>query len=90
MAELRAADLMAGQALSLGDELMLTAIRELTSRQGYAPTVRELMAHRGFTSPHTVQWYLNRLRDTGYVTWRPGGRRTLRITPLDSITPPVI
>lgn len=46
-------------------KLVLDKIREFCSRNGYFPTVREIAAAAGVSSPATVQAYLNRLLRRG-------------------------
>jgi repressor LexA len=46
-------------------KLILDKIREFCRRNGYFPTVREIAAAAGISSPATVQAYLNRLLRRG-------------------------
>jgi repressor LexA len=46
-------------------KLVLDKIRDFTRRNGYFPTVREIAAATGLSSPATVQAYLGRLRRGG-------------------------
>jgi repressor LexA len=49
------------QMLTRKQKLVLDKIREFSRRNGYFPTVREIAAAAGLSSPATVQAYLNRL-----------------------------
>ena len=46
-------------------KFVLDKIRELIRRNGYFPTVREIAAATGLSSPATIQAYLGRLRRGG-------------------------
>lgn len=61
--------------LTKKQKLILEKIREFRSRNGYFPTVREIAAACGFSSPATVQGYLLRLLQRGALrrqgrSWR--------------------
>ena len=60
-------------------EQVLHAIVLLTSRDGYAPTIREIMDLIGLRSPDTVSFHLDRLRSEGRITWKRGAARTIRV-----------
>jgi repressor LexA len=51
--------------LTKKQKLILDKIREFSRRNGYFPTVREIAALAGLSSPATVQAYLGRLRRRG-------------------------
>ncbi len=80
-------------------KLILDRIREFCSRNGYFPTVREIAAAAGVSSPATVQAYLNRLLRRGALRrrgreWelgdpRPGSRAAeeRRAVPLVGLVP---
>ena len=51
--------------LTKKQKLILDKIREFGRRNGYFPTVREIAALAGLSSPATVQAYLGRLRRRG-------------------------
>lgn len=57
----------------------LSFLRECIREKGYPPTVRELMAGLGFSSPHIVQKYLNVLERKGYIKRQFNRPRTLEI-----------
>ncbi|MCU0237354.1 MAG: transcriptional repressor LexA [Acidobacteria bacterium] len=78
-------------------KLILDKIREFRRRNGYFPTMRELAAAAGLSSPATVQAYLERMRGRGALVKRgrawelpesqdrrpPGGR----VVPLVGVVP---
>jgi repressor LexA len=51
--------------LTKKQKLVLDKIRDFSRRNGYFPTVREIAAAAGLSSPATVQAYLGRLRRGG-------------------------
>lgn len=70
--------------LTRKQKLVLDKIRDFSRRNGYFPTVREIAAAAGLSSPATVQAYLGRLRRGGALrrhgrSWDlsepPGGSR---------------
>lgn len=58
-------------------DAVIAAIRELTTRHGYPPTVRELQDHLRLSSTSLVTYRLQRLRRRGRVTWLRYQPRTL-------------
>jgi repressor LexA len=58
--------------LTKKQKFILDKIRDFSRRNGYFPTVREIAAATGHSSPATVQAYLNRLRRRGAL--RRSGR----------------
>jgi repressor LexA len=46
---------------------------------GYSPTVREIANHYGWKTPNSVMCHLYPMRKKGYVTWKDGRSRTLRV-----------
>ena len=54
-------------------------IRAYIRMHGYAPTVREIMDGVGLASTAAVQYHLEKLRDSGVITWIPGRARTIRV-----------
>ena len=55
-------------------------IRTFVEHNQYPPSVREIGQRLGITSPNGVKCHLNALKEKGYLTWRPGFARTLRVT----------
>ncbi len=54
-------------------------LKESFLEKGYPPTVRELMAGMGFSSPHIVQKYLNVLERKGYIRRQYNSPRAIEI-----------
>lgn len=46
---------------------------------GYSPTVQEIGDAVGLTSKSSIHYHLERLRESGHVTWVDGQNRTLRV-----------
>lgn len=61
-------------------EAVLRAVRDLAADRGYPPTVREIAAHIGITSPSTVQAHLAALATHRLISHEPHSPRTLRLT----------
>lgn len=57
----------------------LDAIAALTDENGYPPTVREVQRRMGKVSPSTAHAHLRHLRDKGYIDWKEGKCRSIRI-----------
>ena len=57
----------------------LEAVKKLIERNGIPPTLREIRDERGLSSISTVSVQLNALAKKGYITYRPGRMRTIRI-----------
>lgn len=53
--------------ISAKQQRILEYISEYTTQQGYPPSVREICAEVGLSSPSTVHSHLMRLRDLGYL-----------------------
>ena len=53
--------------ISAKQQRILEYISEYTSAQGYPPSVREICAEVGLSSPSTVHSHLKRLRELGYL-----------------------
>lgn len=49
-------------------------------KNGFSPSVREVATGSGI-SVAVAHYRLERLRDAGVVTWKPGTPRTLRVAP---------
>ncbi len=60
---------------------ILELILDFQEVNGYPPSLRELQAELGLASVSTIAHYLEYLRHVGFVTWREGLPRTLRVTP---------
>ena len=53
--------------LSKKQKDFLETLKEMVRKSGYFPTVREIGAQMGLTSPATVHAYLKRLNEKGYI-----------------------
>jgi len=59
---------------------LLLLIQSMTERQGYPPTIRELLKAAKARSPNAVAQQLRYLRRKGWVEWLPRHARTLRVS----------
>jgi len=57
---------------------ILSVIRAHIEKHGYSPTVRDIGAVVGLSSPDTVQYHLNRLRSAGLITRDTKDRKRAR------------
>lgn len=55
-------------------------IEQYIGDHGRPPTLRELSSITGMRSTSTVRYYLNILRDWGWIESQPFGVRTIRLT----------
>lgn len=62
------------------DMAIVAAIAEITERNGYPPTFRELAAAVGLKSTNTIFARLQRMRYKKLVEYNDGMPRTLRLT----------
>lgn len=60
---------------------VLQSIHELINENAYPPTVREIGAKVGLSSPSTVHGHLDRLEEAGLVERSASKTRTIEITP---------
>lgn len=61
------------------DESILEFIRDYTERNGYSPSNREICKAVGITSPGSMKYRLEKLRDMGLVTFVDKAPRTIRV-----------
>lgn len=61
-------------------QTILYAIALFWRQNGYAPAVRELRDMCGLSSTSVVTYHLERLRESGFITYVDGKPRTIRIT----------
>jgi repressor LexA len=59
---------------------ILVFLRQHWKDNGYSPSVREIGAATGVTSPNAVHTHLRRLEDEGYITITPGIARSIALT----------
>lgn len=64
--------------ISAKQQRILEYISECTTTQGYPPSVREICAEVGLSSPSTVHSHLKRLDELGYID--KGDRKTRALT----------
>lgn len=67
-----------GYSLSTRDQETLTFVVGYITNNGFSPSVREVAVGSG-VSVAVAHYRLERLRDVGAVTWKPGSPRTLRV-----------
>ena len=58
---------------------VLKFIQHHISVHGYPPTVREICAHFGFSSPLSAQQHIEALRRKGYIKKNPSKQRSLEV-----------
>lgn len=67
------------QKLNAKEQAVFDYILKLTNICGYAPSVREIGEALGYKSTSTVQMYLERLLEYGYLLREDGKSRSLRV-----------
>ena len=67
------------QKLNAREAMVLDYIRELLEVRGYAPSVREIGAALGYRSTSTVQMYIDRLEEKGYLRRTEGKSRSIAL-----------
>ena len=72
--------------LTKKQKLVLDKIREFSRRNGYFPTMREIAAAAGLSSPATVQAYLKRMRGRGALV-KKGRAWGLAAEPSGALSP---
>jgi len=60
-------------------QTILEFIRSFIEHNGYSPSIREIGDEFDIRSPNGVARHLKFLRKYGYVTWKDGASRTLRV-----------
>lgn len=53
--------------MTISEQRVLMTLKEFISSNGYVPTIRELGAELGLSSPATVHYYLKQLELKGYL-----------------------
>lgn len=66
--------------LSVRQQKMLLYINECIRTKNYPPAIREIGKAVELKSASTVKGHLDRLKESGYVTWEDRKPRTLRVT----------
>jgi repressor LexA len=74
--------------LTVRQQRILAAIREWVAQRGYSPTVREIGAAVGLSSPSSVAYQLTTLQRLGYLRREEGWPRTVDVrAPADTNAP---
>ncbi len=60
-------------------EEVLLRIQDFIEKNGYAPTVRDIMKNMGFNSTATVQYYFNKLEKMGKISKKNNINRSLSL-----------
>ena len=63
--------------LSQKEQAVLECIRALCKKNGFSPSVRDLCSAMGYKSTSTVQMYLDRLAEYGYIRRADGKSRSI-------------
>lgn len=58
---------------------ILTVIKKFIAEKGYPPTVREIGARVGLSSPATIHFHLKKLEENGYIKKDDSKNRTLEL-----------
>jgi len=59
-------------------EILLT-ISNYIKNKGYAPSIREIGDMVNLSSTSTVVGHMEKLKEKGYLTWKPSQPRTLQL-----------
>lgn len=70
---------MSDVQVSARERQVLDAIRLLTQRNGFPPTLEEIAAELGMSGKSWAAIYVRTLKSKGLVSWRPNRARTLRL-----------
>jgi repressor LexA len=73
------------QELTPKQQELLDWIAEFIDKNGFSPTVREMMRGVGLKSPAPVQARLDILKKKGWVSWVHRQTRTVRIVQVQAI-----
>ena len=60
------------------EQAVFDYVCKISAKQGYAPSVRDICQALGYKSTSTVQMYLDRLLEYGYLCREAGKKRSLR------------
>ena len=71
---------MSKEGLTPRQQQILELVRNFAADKGYPPTVRELCRLAGVSSPDTVQYHLDNLREKGLLDEAKGRSRAAHIT----------
>ena len=77
-----------GEKITKRQQAVLDVIEDCIREKGYGPTVREICAELGLSSPSTVHVHLKALEEKGYIKRDPMKSRSISLTyPLDEPKP---
>ena len=65
--------------LSIPEQRILVAIRELMAEKPYPPTFREIQKRAGLSSISIVGYHMPTLQEKGYLTYEDGKSRTIQL-----------
>jgi repressor LexA len=65
--------------LTQSQKRIYVVIKDFINKNGYSPTVREIGSIAGISSPGTIHGHLKRIKDKGFITFKEGKNRTIRI-----------
>ena len=58
-------------------------IKQFIKDNGYSPTIREICELTGRSSPGTIHFHLKHLKALGYINYKKGKSRTIRVIKSD-------
>ena len=67
------------QRLNEKERAVLTCIRQAVRENGYATSVRDIVAALGYRSTSTIKMYLDRLEEYGYIRRENGKSRSITL-----------
>lgn len=70
------------------EQRVLDFIQSSLEKNGYAPSVRDIMSALGYKSTSTVHLYLHRLQELGYIQMEDGKSRAITLSSFCGITRP--
>jgi hypothetical protein len=73
--------------LSQKEQAVLDCIRSLCKENGFSPSVRDICVAMGYKSTSTVQMYLDRLAEYGYIRRADGKSRSLFLCEIERSKP---
>lgn len=60
-------------------EEILNVIYNYVLKNGFSPSIREIMASVNISSTSTIKGHLDKMKAKNYITWREGMPRTIKI-----------
>ncbi len=76
---------MEKNGLTPRQQQILEILGRFTSDHGYPPTVRELCRLAGVSSPDTIQYHLDKLREKGLLEEAKGRSRSAQMTSMERV-----